>query len=89
MAYGGTTAAILSNYDEALKTFYLDAIREQLNHNTFLADVIDTNEKDVSGKNATINHHYGRTKGTGARADGGALPEADYQKFHWLPPRSL
>jgi len=81
MAYSGSTAAILSNYDEALKTFYLDAIREQLNHNTLLADVIDTNEKDVSGKNATINHHYGRTKGTGARADGGAMPEADYQKF--------
>jgi hypothetical protein len=81
MAYSGTTAAILSNYDEALKTFYLDAVREQLNHNTLLADVIDTNEKDVSGKNATINHHYGRTKGTGVRKDGGQLPAADYQKF--------
>ncbi len=79
--YTGSTAAILSNYDEALKTFYLDAVREQLNHNTLLADVIDTNEKDVSGKNATINHHYGRTKGTGARKDGGTMPTADYQKF--------
>ncbi len=74
-------AALLSNYDEALKTFYLDAIQEQLNHNTLLADVIDTNEKDVSGKNATINHHYGRTKGTGARKDEEALPVAAYQKF--------
>ena len=81
MAFAGITAAILSNYDEALKTYYLDAIREQLNHNTLLADVIDTNEEDVSGKNATISHHYGRTKGTGARADGGILPAADYQKF--------
>ena len=81
MAYTGTTAAILSNYDEVLKTFYLPAIQEQLNHATPLADLIDKNEEDVSGKNATIECHYGRTRGTGARADGGALPEADYQKF--------
>ena len=81
MAYTGTSAAILSNYDEVLKTFYLPAIREQLNHDTILADSIMTNEEDISGKNATIECHYGRTTGTGARADGGALPEADYQKF--------
>ena len=81
MAYTGSTAAILSNYDEVLKTFYLPAVQEQLNHDTILADLIDTNEEDVSGKNATVECHYGRTKGTGARADGGALPDADYQKF--------
>lgn len=81
MAYTGSTAAILSNYDEALKTFYLPAIQEQLNHATPLVDMIETNEEDVSGKNATIECHYGRNKGLGARADGGALPDADYQKF--------
>ena len=81
MAYQGATAAILSNYDEVLKTFYLPAIQEQLNHDTILADKIDVNEEDVSGKNATIECHYGRTKGTGARADGGSLPEADFQRF--------
>lgn len=81
MAYTGTTAAILSNYEQVLKTFYLPATREQLNHDTPLSDLIDTNEIDVSGKNATINCHYGRTKGTGSRADGGALPDADYQKY--------
>ena len=81
MAYTGSTAAILTNYAQVLKTYYLPAIQEQLNEATILADVIDTNEEDVSGKNATIECHYGRTKGTGARADGGALPEADYQKF--------
>ena len=81
MSYTGTTAAILSNYDEALKIFYLPAIQEQLNHGTILSDLIDTNEEDVSGKSITINCHYGRTKGTGARKDGGQLPEADYQKF--------
>uniref|UniRef100_A0A6M3LAD7 Putative capsid protein n=1 Tax=viral metagenome TaxID=1070528 RepID=A0A6M3LAD7_9ZZZZ len=81
MAYTGTTAAILSNYDEALKTFYLPAVQEQLNHETFLADKLEVNEEDVSGTDATIDCHYGRSSGTGARADGGALPDADYQKF--------
>lgn len=81
MAFTGTTAAILSNYDEVLKTFYLPAIQEQLNNETILTSVIDTNEEDVSGKDATIECHYGRSKGTGSRKDGGALPEADYQKF--------
>lgn len=81
MAYTGSTAAILSNYDEVLKTFYLPAIQEQLNGENVLSAYVETNEKDVAGKNATIQCHYGRNKGTGARADGGALPEADYQKF--------
>ncbi|MFH0848408.1 MAG: phage major capsid protein, partial [archaeon] len=64
-----------------MKTFYLPAIQEQLNHDTILSDIIDTNEKDVSGKNATIQCHYGRNTGTGARADGGVMPTAGYQKF--------
>jgi len=81
MSYTGSTAAILTNYDEALKTFYLPAVQEQLNHSTYLADKLEVNEEDVSGKNATVVAHYGRSSGTGARADGGALPEADYQKF--------
>jgi hypothetical protein len=81
VAYTGSSAAILSNYDEALKTFYLPAVQEQLNHETFLADKLEVNEEDVSGTDATIECHYGRSSGTGARADGGALPEADYQKF--------
>lgn len=80
MAYTGSTAAILSNYAEVLKTFYLPAIQEQLNNGTPLANMLETNETDVSGKNATINLHYGRNSGTGARADGGALPDAGYQK---------
>ena len=74
------TGATLANYDEALKTFYLPAVTEQLNHEIPLEDLIDKNERDVSGKNATIECHYGRSTGTGARADGGALPTAGYQK---------
>lgn len=74
-------AAILSNYSEALKTFYLPAIQEQLNHDTLLSDIIDVNEEDVSGTNATIETHYGRTTGRGARLDTEALPGANRQKF--------
>ena len=70
MAYTGSTAAILSNYSEVLKTFYLPAIQEQLNNATPLASMLDVNEKDISGKNATINLHYGRNTGTGSRPSG-------------------
>uniref|UniRef100_A0A6M3L6W5 Putative capsid protein n=1 Tax=viral metagenome TaxID=1070528 RepID=A0A6M3L6W5_9ZZZZ len=75
------SAGNLSHYDEVLKTYYLPGIQDYLNHDTILADVIETNEMDVSGKNATIECHYGRSTGTGARADGGALPSANYQRF--------
>lgn len=71
----------LSTYDEVLKTFYLPAIQEQLNHATILADLIDVNEEDVSGKDATIEMHYKRSTGTGSRADDGSLPTATYQVF--------
>ena len=81
MAYTGTTAAILSNYQEAMKTFFLPAVQEQLNHDMILADKIDVNEEDVFGKEAKIDLHYGRSNAVGARADGGALPDADYQKY--------
>jgi hypothetical protein len=79
MAYDGTTAAILANYSEILKTFYLPAIQEQLPQMNPLSDLIQTGEKDVSGKNATINCHYGRNTGVFARADGGAFGDAGYQ----------
>jgi len=73
--------ATISTYDEVLKTFYLPAIQEQLNHSTILSDLIDVNEEDVSGKDATIECHYGRSTGTGARADGDSLPTATYQAY--------
>ena len=81
MAYTGASAAILSNYSEVLKVYYLPAIQEQLQNENILTSIIDVNEEDVSGKSATIECHYGRSNGGGSVADGGALPEADYQKF--------
>ena len=80
MAYSGSTAAILSNYSYVLKTFYLPAIREQINNSTVLMRRLKRNQESVSGKNATIAVHYGRNLGTIALGDGGALPDAGYQK---------
>jgi hypothetical protein len=76
-----SVGAYLSRYDEVLKTFYLPAVQEQLNNTNFLSSIIEVNETDISGKNATMEMHYGRSTGVGARADGGDLPSADYQKF--------
>lgn len=73
--------AYLSVWDEVLKTFYLPAIQEQLNNENILSKFIQRNTEDVSGKNATIEMHYGRNTGSGSRADTGALPTAGYQKF--------
>ncbi len=71
--------ATLTTYEEAMKTFYLPAFQTALNHDTILADIIEVNEKDVFGKEAKFAIHYGRSGGTGARADGGTLPTATYQ----------
>jgi len=73
-------AGILENYEEVLKTFYLPAIQEQLNNDTILASILERNEDDVSGKNATIELHYGRSTGRGVRNDAEALPEPGVQK---------
>jgi hypothetical protein len=70
----------LTTTQELLKDVYLPAIREQLNNDTALSDLIDTNEEDVSGKNALIVMHHGRTGGTGARPDAGTLPAAGNQE---------
>ena len=80
MAYSGSTAAILSNYSYILKTFYLPAIREQINNATVLLNRLKRNTEDVAGKNATIAVHTGRNLGTIALPDGGLLPDAGYQK---------
>ena len=72
--------ATLTTYEEAMKTFYLPDFQTALNHDTILADMIDTNEKDVYGKEAKFPVAYGRSGGVGARADGGTLPTAEYQK---------
>lgn len=75
-----TDGVLLSDYSEVLKRFYLPAIQEQLNNANPLSAFIENGpNEDVSGKEFTINCHYGRSSGTGARADGGVLPNAGAQ----------
>jgi hypothetical protein len=74
----GVTLAL---WDEVLKVFYLPAIQEQLNQETILNKFLEKNEEDVSGKNATIECHYGRNTASMSRADDASLGDAGYQKF--------
>ena len=74
----GVTLAL---WDEVLKTFYLPAVQEQLNNANVLSKFIQRNEEDVSGKNATIECHYGRNTGSGSRPDNSVLPTAGYQQY--------
>lgn len=71
----------LSTFDAILKTQYLGPIREQLNSSSVLYSRLEKNEDSVVGKNFTIPLHYGRNEGVGARAEGGALPDAGSQAY--------
>lgn len=73
--------ADLTAYTNILKTFYLPAIRDQLNNDMILSKRVERDTESVSGKNATIAVQKGRSKGIGARSDGAALPVADAQKY--------
>jgi len=73
--------ATLSTYDEVLKLFYTEGIQDQLNNDTVLASFLERNERDISGKDAKIQCHYGRNAGVGSRADAGALPTSTYQLY--------
>ena len=69
MPYVGTNMTAVA---EALKSFYLDGLRYQLNDKAspFLAQVEKTSE-NVVGKDIVMAMRYGRTGGIGNRADEG------------------
>jgi len=76
MAHATTTT-----YDEALRTYYLDALREENNNENILSAFIEKNTEAVSGNEAVFDVHYGRSTGSGSRNEGDALPTANYQKY--------
>lgn len=78
MSYVGTNMASVA---EALKSFYLDGLRYQLNDqaSAFLAQVEKTSE-GVVGKDIVMALRYGRTGGIGNRADDGELPNPNARK---------
>jgi hypothetical protein len=78
MSYQGTS---LSTIQEALKEFYLDGFRYQLNDKAspFIAQVEKTSE-NVEGKEIVMAMRYGRTGGIGNRSDDGDLPTPNARK---------
>lgn len=78
-------AITLSTADKALKTYYLDAVTDQLNNgiNPFFA-AIEKNSKSVYGKEAKQLVTYGFNGGIGAGSEDGILPNAvgnNYAEF--------
>lgn len=78
MSYVGTNMAKVA---EALKLFYLDGLRYQLNDKAspFLAQIEKTSE-NVVGKEIVMAMRYGRTGGIGNRDDDGLLPTPSSRK---------
>lgn len=70
-------AVNLTNADSALKTYYLDAVSEQLNNNAnpFLAQIKKTTD-DVWGKEVRKLAIHGLNGGIGAGSEDGDLPPA-------------
>ena len=73
--------ATMANVDAALKDDYQPLIREQLRNYWMLLMQIESNSKDVRGRQAVLSLHVGRNSGVGARAAGAALPAAGRQSY--------
>ena len=75
-------AVNLTNADSALKSFYLDAVSEQLNNNVnpFFAK-IKQSTSDVWGKEVKKLAIYGMNGGIGAGTEDGNLPEASSNNY--------
>lgn len=71
----------LSTADSALKEFYLPAIRNQLNNDTPMLNIVEPKKVDVEGRRAVLSLRVGRNSGHGARAEGGTLPTAGNQQY--------
>ena len=78
-------AVNLTNADSALKTYYLDAVTEQLNLNAnpFLAS-IRQNSEDVLGKEVRKLAIHGVNGGIGAGTEDGSLPSANGNNYAQL-----
>lgn len=78
-------AVNLTNADKALKTYYLDAVAEQLNTGVHpFMSAIEKTTNDVWGKEIRKVAIYGINGGIGAGTEDGALPKAignNYENF--------
>ena len=73
----------LSNFDAALKEFYLPRLQSTINTNRVLMQRLerDASKTDVSGRKATFPVNIRPTQAVGARGDEGALPTAQNQVY--------
>lgn len=73
--------ASLTTADKALKEFYIDGAREQLNNNIPFLNRVEKNTKDIEGRRAVLAPHVSRNSGVGARLEGSTLPDAGSQGY--------
>ena len=73
--------ANLTTLDSILKNQYIGPLREQVNYDVVLLDLLDKDEESVVGKNFTIPLHVGGNEGIASVAEGGTLPAAGNQQY--------
>lgn len=73
--------ATLSVLDAILKNQYIGPLREQVNYDVVLLDLLDKDQDSVVGKNFTIPLHVGGNEGFASVAEGGTLPIAGNQQY--------
>jgi len=73
--------ATLTTLDQILKNQYLGPLREQVNYDVVLLDLLDKDQDSVVGKNFTIPLHVGGNEGFASVAEGGTLPTAGQQQY--------
>ena len=78
MADVGGTSTTLS---DVLKRLYLPKVRDQLNNEILVMQILNLNTEDIEGLEAVLALHYSRSKGVGARRELADLPEAGVQKY--------
>lgn len=64
----------MTTADAALKEFYLDPVREQINQKNVLLEYVSKGKVDTEGRRAVLSLHTKRNSSLGARADGNFLP---------------
>lgn len=65
---------------EALKSFYLHGLRNQINDSSAILAEMERNEESVSGAEIVMALKYGRNGGVGNRADTGDMPTSNPRK---------
>lgn len=77
MATTATTTAL----SDVLKRLYRPKVREQLNNEILVLQILNLNTEDLEGLKAVMALHTGRSTGIGARRELADLPAAGVQKY--------